>query len=138
LYHCLGRWNNVLERRWPGPVFGKKQDVIKSGGCRNFMCPRGSKSMHWKNPSYPELFPGGWHWSYFGETNTVIEKLDAVLEGRKIRKHMKTSEEKKIIENGNLSSTMSKYCGKTLDNIPENLYPLEIKNILSNYNNWWK
>jgi hypothetical protein len=51
---------------------------------------------------------------------------------------MKTSEEKKIIENGNLSIPMSKYCGKTLDNIPENLYPLEIKNILSNYNNWWK
>jgi len=138
LYHCLGRWNNVLERRWPGPVFGKKQDVIKSGGCRKFMCPRGSKSMHWKNPSYPELFPGGWHWSFFGETDMVIEKLDAVIEGKKIRKHMKKSEEKKIIENGNLSIPMSKYCGKTLDNIPENLYPLEIKNILSNYNNWWK
>lgn len=136
LYWCINRWDIVLKQRWPGPVFGRKSDVILAGGVRKFMCPRGSKSMHWKNPSYPSLFPAGWHWSFFGDASHVIEKLNSVLEGNKIRKKMR-GHEKTVIEKGELINQIGKYCGEAYSEIPIDLYPEEIKNIISKYN-WWK
>lgn len=136
LHWCINRWDIVLKQRWPGPVLGKKDDVIEAGGARKFMCPRGSKSMHWKNPSYPSLYPSGWHWSFFGDATHVIEKLNSVLEGDKIRRKIK-GQEKQVIEKGDLVLQLKKYCGEINLTPPENLYPEEIKNLISKYD-WWK
>jgi hypothetical protein len=137
LHWCINRWDVLLKQRWPGPVLGKFNDVIKAGGVRKFMCPRGSKSMHWKNPSYPELYPAGWHWSFFGDPSKVVEKLDAILEGNKIRRKMYGNDEK-VIREGKLLIYLKKYYGESLDSVPTDLYPEDIKNILLNYPTWWK
>lgn len=135
---CISRWDIVLERRWPGPVFGKKSDVLSAGGGRKFMCPGGSKSMHWKKPTYPEIYPSGWHWSFFGDSTKIAEKLDAVLEGSKIRKKIKGVNEHKILGAGELSNFLKKYCGEILESPPDNLYPDNVKNILLQYKEWWR
>lgn len=136
LHWCISHWDFVLKQRWPGPVLGKKDDVIKAGGARQFMCPQGSKSMHWKKPTYPEIYPAGWHWSFFGNTDKIIDKLDAVLEGRKIRRKMHGAD-RQIIDNGKLMVYLGKYCGEALSSPPDNLYPDKVKSIISKHN-WWK
>jgi hypothetical protein len=137
LYWCINKCNVVLKQRWPGPVVGKKADVIKAGGARKFMCPRGSKSMHWKSPFYPELYPAGWHWSFFGDPSRVVEKLDSVLEGNKIRRKMRGNDEK-IIREGKFMVHIGKFCGESLDELPENLYNNNVKSLLSKYPSWWQ
>lgn len=136
LYWCINKWDIVLKQRWPGPVLGKRDDILNAGGARKFMCPRGSKSMHWKNPSYPELFPAGWHWSFFGDPKNVVKKLDSVLEGNKIRRKMYGNEES-VIKDGRLLTFLGKYCGEAYDQCPVDLYPENIRKILQQYPDWW-
>jgi hypothetical protein len=133
---CINRWDIVMKKEWPGPVFGKKEDVIKAGGVRKFMCPGDTKSKYWVKSFYPSLNHSGWHFSYFGDTNTVSKKLDAVIEGSKVRKKIKN--EKEVIENGQLIHFIKKYAGEFYDKLPDNFYSITIKNIISGYPEWWQ
>jgi hypothetical protein len=133
---CINRWDIVMKKQWPGPVFGKKDDIVRMGGVRKFMCPGDTKSKYWVKQFYPALHHSGWHWSYFGDSNSVSQKLDAVIEGKKVRTKIK--DEKTVIDNGQLIHFIKKYAGEFFDSIPDNFYPENIKRVISKYPQWWK
>lgn len=131
----INRWDNVLEKEWPGPVFGKKEDVAKKGGVRNFMCPGGSKSSHWNKEYYHSIKNSGWHWSYFGNVDSLSTKLNSVIEGKKVRR--KIRDEEQVIRNGELFQFIKKYSDSDLKKIQKGFYPDFVFRLISKYPEWW-